>query len=185
VESTLPVRYKLWWNRDYSGEPAASVEKVTYNPELPEGVFEFHASEGTKVIDHGVLSEIVSLDPTCGIDVNGLDMEEACKRIASEYWEAIIIQDWQKAYGMRPLIDEQKWVELQNMYIGVRPATLVGIRECINMGNKASFPIVPCLIRMQNGMAKVGVLQVSIEQVGDKRRGVIVDSLGQEFVDLP
>jgi hypothetical protein len=158
---------------------------VTYNPELPEGVFEFHASEGTKVIDHGVLSEIVSLDPTCGIDVNGLDMEEACKRIASEYWEAIIIQDWQKAYGMRPLIDEQKWVELQNMYIGVRPATLVGIRECINMGNKASFPIVPCLIRMQNGMAKVGVLQVSIEQVGDKRRGVIVDSLGQEFVDLP
>ena len=185
VESTLPVRSKLYWNQDYTGEPAASFEAVTYNPKLPEGVFEFHAPEGTKILDHRVLSDIVNINPTYGIDVNELDTEEACKKIVSEYWEAVINQDWQKASRMRPLIGEQEWADLQNMYMTVKPAISLGIRECINMDNKASFPIVPCLIRMQNGMTQAGVLQVSIEQVGNEKRGVIVDSLGPEFVDLP
>jgi len=183
VETKLPVCYKLWLNQDYSSEPAACVSTIIYNPKLPDGVFEFYAPEETKILDHRELSEIVGADPTCGISVNELDTEEACKRIVSEYWEAVINQNWEKVCRMRPMIEEQTWEELQNMYINVKPAKLLGIRECINIGNKASFPIVPCLIRMQNGMTKVGVLHVSIEQIGDEKRGVIVDSLGPEFVD--
>jgi hypothetical protein len=183
VETKLPVRFQLRWNQDYSTEPAASVDSITYNAQLPDGVFEFYAPEGTKVLDHRELSEIVSTDPTYGINVNELDTEQACKRIVSEYWEAVIAQNWQKVCKMRPLIDEQTLEELQNMYISVKPAKLLGVRECMNMDNKATFPIVPCLIRMQDGLTKVGVLHVSIEQVGDEKRGVIVDSLGTEFVD--
>jgi hypothetical protein len=183
VETKLPVQYKLWWNQDYNAEPAASVNTITYNPKLPDGVFEFQVPEGTKVLDHRELSEMVGADPTLGINVNELDTEQACKRIASEYWEAVIAQNWQKVCRIRPLIEGQAWKQLQDMYISVKPAKLLGIRECFNLDNEASFPIVPCLIRMQNGMTEVGVLHASIEQVGDERRGVIVDSLGPEFVD--
>jgi hypothetical protein len=183
VDTKLPVSFKLWWNQDYSAEPAASVNTIIYNPTLPDGIFEFYISEQTKVLDHRILSEIVSEDPTYGIDVNELNTEEACKRIVSEYWEAIIEQDWQKARRMRPLADIKMWRELNNVYVRLKPAKLLSVRECINMDNKASFPIVPCLIRMQNGLTKAGVLHVSIEQVGDKKRGVIVDSLGTEFAD--
>lgn len=123
------------------------------------------------------------MDPTYGIDVNGLEVEDAYKRIVSEYWEAVIDQDWQKARRMRPLVEKQTWEDLQNLYMSVEPAKLLGIRECVNADNKASFPIVPCLLRMQNGMTKAGVLHVSIEQVGNEKRGVIVDSLGLEFVE--
>jgi hypothetical protein len=182
VETKLPVRYRLWWNQNYGAEPAASVDTITYNPMLPNGVFEFHIPEETKVLDHRELFEIINANPTYGIDVNGLKTEDAYKRIVSEYWEAVIDQNWQKARRMRPLIEQQKWEELQDLYMSVEPAQLLGIRECINADNKASFPIVPCLLRMQNGMTKVGVLHVSIEQVGDEKRGVIVDSLGPEFV---
>ena len=183
VETKLPVCYKLFWNQNYDAEPAASLNTIKYNPTLPDGVFEFYIPEETKVLDHRELSEIVKTNPTYGIDVNGLNTEDAYKRIVSDYWEAVIDQNWQKARRMRPLIGQQKREELQDLYMSVEPAKLLRIREFVNVDNKASFPIVPCLIRMQNGGTKVGVLHVSIEQAGDEKRGVIVDSLGPEFAE--
>ena len=181
METKLPVRYKLFRNQNYGAEPVASFDAIKYNPTLPDGVFEFHIPEETKVLDHRELSRMVKTNPTYGIDVNGLNTEDAYKKIVSDYWEAVIDHNWQKARRMRPLIGQQEWKELQDLYMSVGPAKLLEITELINVDNKASFPIVPCLLRMQNGVNKAGVLHVSIEQAGDEKRGVIVDSLGPEF----
>jgi len=183
METKLPVRYKLFRNQNYGAEPVASFDAIKYNPTLPDGVFEFHIPEETKVLDHRELSRMVKTNPTYGIDVNGLNTEDAYKKIVSDYWEAVIDHNWQKARRMRPLIGQQEWEEMQDLYMSVEPAKLLEITELINVDNKASFPIVPCLLRMQNNVNKAGVLHVSIEQAGDEKRGVIVDSLGPEFVE--
>ncbi len=50
-ESKLIVRAKLWRNLEWEGEPDLDAQKFIYNPEIPDGFFEFEMPEGATVID--------------------------------------------------------------------------------------------------------------------------------------
>jgi len=51
LETKLPIRLKVWNNSDFKGKPYVTADKVLYNPELPEGIFDFTILEGVQVIN--------------------------------------------------------------------------------------------------------------------------------------
>jgi outer membrane lipoprotein-sorting protein len=53
LNSKLPVRMKMWKNRDFEGPPFMTVNEIIYNPQIPEGTFDFEIPEGAKVIEEG------------------------------------------------------------------------------------------------------------------------------------
>jgi outer membrane lipoprotein-sorting protein len=56
-ETKLIQRAKLWKNLTQAGEPVFDAQVFTYNPELPDGFFEFKAPEGTLVINEQAVEE--------------------------------------------------------------------------------------------------------------------------------
>ena len=51
LETKMPVRAKGWFNTDFKGKPTHEIDKIVYNPILPEGVFDFEIPNAAKVID--------------------------------------------------------------------------------------------------------------------------------------
>jgi len=51
LETKLPVRFKQWNNIDFEGEPQFYGKELVYDPQLPEGIFEFEIPEGAQVVD--------------------------------------------------------------------------------------------------------------------------------------
>ena len=51
AETKLPVKFKQWININFEGKPEFYAENIEYNPELPEGIFEFEIPEGAKVVN--------------------------------------------------------------------------------------------------------------------------------------
>jgi hypothetical protein len=51
LETKLPIRGKVWHNPDFGGSPYFDVEKLVYNPVLPEGIFDFEIPSGATIVD--------------------------------------------------------------------------------------------------------------------------------------
>jgi outer membrane lipoprotein-sorting protein len=51
LETHLPIKVQGWEKSDFSGEPILNFDEFIYNPELPEGIFNFVIPEGAKVVD--------------------------------------------------------------------------------------------------------------------------------------
>lgn len=56
-QSKLVQRAKLWKNLTQAGEPLFDAQVFTYNPELPDGFFEFQIPEGATVVSEGPKGE--------------------------------------------------------------------------------------------------------------------------------
>ena len=50
LETKLPVHGKVWQNSDFKGEPNITANEIVYNPELPDGIFDFEIPKGAQVI---------------------------------------------------------------------------------------------------------------------------------------
>ena len=51
-QTQLPVSIKQWNNSsNFEGRPDFEIDELFYNPELPEGIFEFEIPEGATVVD--------------------------------------------------------------------------------------------------------------------------------------
>jgi hypothetical protein len=51
-KTKLPVSIRQWGhNANFEGEPDVNINNITYNPELPEEIFDFVIPEGAKVVD--------------------------------------------------------------------------------------------------------------------------------------
>jgi hypothetical protein len=51
VQTKLPLRFKVWQNPDFAGSPYFNIEKLVYDPPLPEGIFDFQIPAGVTVLD--------------------------------------------------------------------------------------------------------------------------------------
>jgi hypothetical protein len=51
LRTKLPIRFKVWQNPDFAGSPYFNIEKIVYNPTLPEGLFDFQIPAGATVVD--------------------------------------------------------------------------------------------------------------------------------------
>jgi outer membrane lipoprotein-sorting protein len=50
LQTKLPLRGKVWQNPDFIGSPYFNIDKIVYNPALPEGIFDFQIPAGATIV---------------------------------------------------------------------------------------------------------------------------------------
>jgi len=184
LETKLPVRLKLWYKKNYEGEPAYNCTKIVYDQELSEGIFEYAIPEGAEVVDRIKLRQLMVDDANYGVSVAGLTKKEACKKVVREYWRAVVNQNWQQVKKLRPLINEEIWENLQAMYNENRPMELVEVEEPYHLNDQGTFPRVSYIIKMKNGKINKGIFHVEVREAHGNKIGVVVNSHGPELNDI-
>lgn len=51
LETKLPIRTAVWFNEDRQGPPHYEFTKIEYDPDIPEGYFNFTPPAGAQIID--------------------------------------------------------------------------------------------------------------------------------------
>ena len=176
-ETKLPVRFKQWTNVSFDGEPEFYAENIEYNPELPEGIFEFKIPEGAKVTHVPAKLPQYLDDPNCGISAEGLTDEEACLTIIEDYWRAIIDGDWEYLAQLRPICNSEKW-ELRYKQNENWPTEILEIGKPSQEESCNTSPIVPCTVKYSNGQIKNIKMIVKIRTIDGNKSCVIAGTYG-------
>jgi hypothetical protein len=176
VENKLPFRGWVWNNMDFSGAPDLNVEEIVYDPELPEGIFEFAVPAGAKVIDKREEYAKIFNNPEYGMVIEGLNNNEACRRIVSEYWRSLIKENWERAQKLRGLPDEI-WQEWKANYAENMPAAIIEISAPVE-AEEYHYTAVAVKIRMADGQLKEGKLLVRFRELDGVKSCIIVGNYG-------
>jgi outer membrane lipoprotein-sorting protein len=183
VETKLPVRGSIWWDKNYQGQPHFEFDKIIFDKEIPDDTFDFEIPQGAQVIDCRILRSLLDENSNYGIAVNELSAYDSCKKAVTEYWQAVIGRDWAKVKNLRPLAAGQELEKLQAMYEQNEPAELINITEMNHINDPGTFAEVFYEIRLKNGEIKQGTLNVEVRQTTKGRLAVIAGSIGPEFND--
>jgi hypothetical protein len=181
LETKLPVRSAVWFNEDRKGKPHYEYLKMEYNPQIPEGFFEFEIPEGTQVVDCRKLRRQLEEDPNCGISVEQGDVEGACRKVARTYWQAVIAKDWKAVQKLRPLAIGEELSKLRAAYLQNEPVELVSIPKMGHLSDPGAIAEVTCAVRLKDGTIGHSLLNVDIQKTPSGPIGVIAGSIGPEF----
>ena len=176
IESKLPIYFGIPWV-DYPAEPLDHTELIEYNVDLPPGFFDFDTGPDTMVIGKHLDRQFAN-DPAYGIKwQEDEDLQQVCRRIATEYMQARITMDVQTfvqlhpiyitRYGSRKMIERKEQIDA---FHNGRLTELVRLEEAYEYRTKQWM--VPCrVIRERNGTkqeVRVGVLVYLRELAGVK-----------------
>jgi len=176
-DTKLPVRFKQWLNTNFKGKPQFYATSIEYNPELPDGIFEFEIPDGAKVIKVPKKLPGYFDDPNVGISAEGLTDEEACLVLVEDYWRAIINGDWEYLAQLRPICNVREW-ELkykrnENWPIEVLEIGQPSQKEDCNIG-----PVVSCMVKYSDGQIKNIHMVVKFREIDGNRSCVIAGTYG-------
>lgn len=123
-ETKLPIRFNCLNNEIVRpGAVFKDIDKIEYNVELPEGIFDFEIPKDAKIIDHDLNNKLID-DPQYGISTDGLTEQEAAEKIATAYWNALIAMDNETAKKVSPVFQHTadskllvELVEIGDIYI--------------------------------------------------------------------
>ena len=183
LQTKLPVRAAVWFDEQRQGKPHYEYTNVQYNPQIPEGHFTFSIPAGAHVVDCRILRRRVESMPGAGISVAGLSYEEACKKVAQAYWQAVIARDWGTAQNLRPLATGPAWDELAALYAANPPAELVAIPRMNHLQDPGTFVEVFCVVRLKDGATRHSLLNVDLRETAGGRIGVVAGTVGPEFYE--
>jgi hypothetical protein len=183
VETKLPVRGSIWWDKNYQGQPHFEFDKIIFDKEIPDDTFNFEIPQGAQVIDCRVLRSLLDKNPNYGIDVNELSAYDSCKKAVTEYWQAVIGRDWSKVKNLRPLAAGQELEQLQVMYEQNEPAELFNITGMNHINDPGTFAEVFYEIRLKSGEIKQGILNVELRLTNRGKIAIVAGSVGPEFND--
>ena len=143
-DTKLPVRVQGLESR-LLGSVIRDIDRIEFNVELPEGVFDFEIPEGASIIDHDRNSKLLN-DPQNGISTEGMTEQQAAEAIATMYWNARIEMDATTVHTVAPLSPQtaggsllKELVEVGKLYI--QPGCGIG-------------KLIPCRIRYKDGSLK-------------------------------
>jgi hypothetical protein len=179
LQTKLPVRAAVWFDENRQGPAHFEYSGVTYNPTLPAGLFEFSMPAGAQVVDCRKIRKILVETPGLGLPVGGLSCEDACKKVAQAYWQAVIAQDWAAARKLRPLASD----ELSTLYTGNPPVELLGIPRMNHVEDPGTLVEVTTVIKLKDGTTHKSLLNVDLRDTAAGRVGVIAGTLGPEFYE--
>jgi outer membrane lipoprotein-sorting protein len=176
-ETRLPVRFRQWTNLSFQGEPEFYAEKIEYNPQLPDGTFEFKIPEGAKVAKlQQKLPEYLD-DTNCGILVEGLSDEEACLMIVEDYLRALIDGDWEYLAQLRPICNAENW-ELKFKRNESWPIEVLEISQPVCEDGCGLGPVVSCMVKYSDGQIKNIHLVVKFREIDGNSSCVIAGTYG-------
>ena len=176
-DTKLPVRFKQWLNTNFEGKPQFYATSIEYNPELPDGIFEFEIPDGAKVIKVPKKLPGYFDDPNVGISAEGLTDEEACLVLVEDYWRAIIDGDWEYLAQLRPICNVKEWEfkykRNENWPTEVLEISQPSKEEDCNIG-----PVVSCMVKYSDGQIKNIKLIVKIRNIDGNKSCVIAGTYG-------
>jgi len=165
-ETKLPVRVQgLEDNR--LGTVIRDIEKIEFNVDLPEGIFDFEIPEGASITDHDHNQKLLN-DPQYGISTEGMTEQQAAEDIATMYWNAVIGMDKTTARTVAPVSPHMadgsllsELVEVGRLY--VQPGLGIG-------------KLIPCRIRYKDGGLKEWKLIIKARNIEGHPSCVIAGS---------
>lgn len=176
VQTKLPVRTAVWFNADRQGQPHYEFTTLEYNPDIPEGCFDFDMPAGAQVVDCREIDKLFASDPDVGISVDDSDLKDACMQVVRAYWQAVVAKDWDTVEKIRPLATGQDLTDLQNACATNGPIGKVSITSLNHLGDPGTFVEVFCTVETKDG-EKQALLNVAIQGT----RGVVAGAIGPEF----
>lgn len=181
VETKLPVRLSVWWDKDYSGQPHYDFREIVYDPEMSDEYFKFQVPEDTQVVDCRRLYQAVYENPDAGIDAEGLAYDQACRQIAQEYWQAVIERNTPALYKIKPLMTWDHWRRFLATHDENPPVKLIDIPSMNHLNDPGTFAEVTCMIKMQDGKTAKSVLNVEVIQTEHRTIGAVAGTVGPEL----
>lgn len=176
-DTKLPVKFKQWLNTNFEGKPQFYATSIEYNPELPDGIFEFEIPDGAKVIKVPKKLPGYFDDPNVGISAEGLTDEEACLVLVEDYWRAIIDGDWEYLAQLRPICNVKEWEfkykRNENWPTEVLEISQPSKEEDCNIG-----PVVSCMVKYSDGQIKNIQMVVKFREIDGNRSCVIAGTYG-------
>ncbi|MHC4461614.1 MAG: LolA family protein [Planctomycetota bacterium] len=145
-ETKLPVRLYCLKKNNRLGSIFKDIDRIEYNVDLPEKIFEFEIPDGAKIVDMDKEREILS-DPQYGISTEGLTEQQAAEEIVTQYWDAMINMDLTAAQKLYPSLDMNKARDsmpiehVENGKLYIEPGCGIG-------------KVIPCIIRYEDGSLK-------------------------------
>ena len=184
LETKLPIRTAVWFNEDRQGPPHYEFTKLEYDPDIPEGYFDFTPPAGRT--DHRLprLDRLVAQNSNVGTSVDQLGYEEACKKVIAAYWKAVIAKDWNAVQTLRPLATGKSLADLQAVYAAYGSIEQASISRMNHLNDPGTFVEVFCILRMKDGSTHYSLLNVALQDTPAGRIGVVAGSVGPEFYDV-
>jgi hypothetical protein len=181
VETKLPVRTAVWFNEDRQGPPHYEFTTLEYNPEIPKGYFDFTPPADAQIVDCRVLRGLLAESPDVGTAVNHLAFEEACRKVVTAYWQAVVADDWNAVQRLRPLAAGAALTDLQATYAGYGPIEQVSISKMNHLNDPGTFAEAFCVVKLKDGSTQHSLLNVALQNTPTGRIGVIAGAIGPEF----
>ncbi|MHC4266191.1 MAG: LolA family protein [Planctomycetota bacterium] len=175
-ETKLPVRMNSFGNQTL-GQVVKDIDRIEYNFDLPEGIFEFEIPEDAKVT---YLDEFMKLtnDPQYGISTEGLTEQQAAEKIAAEYWNALIAMDMAAMQKVFP--SEQPMMTNGNLLVELVETGGLYIEPGCGIGK-----ILPCVLRFKNGSLKEFKIIIKFRNIDGLPSCVIAGSWSSPTTILP
>jgi len=181
LETKLPVHAGVWYAPDRQGRPHYEFTEMKYNPEIPEGWFDFQIPAGAQIIDTRKLRSLLKDGDSYGVSVEGLDTREACWKVVKAYWDTVIARDWSQVQALRPLATGQALLDLQAAYQNETPVESVSIGTMNHLDDPATFAEVSCVVRLKDGSTREALLNVELYPSADGPIGVVAGCIGPEL----
>jgi len=163
-ESKLPVR--LYFDRAGNMKQIAkTIDEIHYNEPLPEGMFDFEVP-AKWYRDWSSLD-----DPTKGLPIGDLTHEQGAIKMAREYWQAVIQNNWDYANQLRPVAD---W---KTDYHRDRPTELIDIGQP-RPERGCSGLVTPCIVRFADGKTQKVELVINYRKIAGQASCIIVATWG-------
>jgi hypothetical protein len=182
VETKLPVRTAVWFNEDRQGQPHYEFTTLQYDPDIPEGCFEFEVPAGAQVVDCREIDQLFASNPNLGISVDEVELKDACMKVVKAYWQAVIAKDWDAVGKIRPLATGQDLTDLQSVCADREPIGKVSVSYMNHLGDPGTLVEVFCTVETKDGQMQ-SLLNVAIQETAAGRMGVVAGAIGPEFHD--
>lgn len=183
LETKLPVRTAVWFDEDRQGQPHYEFTTLEYDPEIPEGYFDFTVPAEAQIVDCRELDKQFAENPSIGISVDQLKLKEACMKIVTAYWEALSAGDWDAVQKLRPLATGERLADLQAAYADHKPIGQVSVSRMNHLNDPGTFVEVFCVVKVKDGTVKHSLLNVDVRETATGRMGVVAGAIGLEFHD--
>jgi outer membrane lipoprotein-sorting protein len=182
MDTKLPLKFSIPWV-DYPAEPLDHTERIEYNVDFPEGIFDYETGPDTMVLGTQLDTKMTN-DPNYGIPYGeDEDVQVVCQILAAQYLQAKIDGDFDTIKSLHPIyinrFGSNKMIEKNaelEAYQNGRIVKVLEYGEAYEYESPKSL-MVPCkLIKDYRGKQKemVSGVLVYLRRQNEQKSAVII-----------
>ncbi|MBN1973257.1 MAG: hypothetical protein JW787_06435 [Sedimentisphaerales bacterium] len=182
-ETKLAVSLKQWDNMDRSGQPAFHAAKIVFYKEITDSLFAVNIPGNPTYIEKPLTipDENIGLlsNPEYGISIKGLSEQQACKKILTDMYQAVIAGDIAAIKKLSPVTEilDDEFIRSFIIKTGKKDqiVELVSIGEIIKKGHSklGSIAAVPVVYKRKDGVKMEDKMIVQFRNLGGELSCVI------------